>query len=248
MSFDRAIKKLDISHARTPLKLLRGLRHDLFYSLIHRETTDMEDLGDSAQSCNWTICTRGLGPHSVVYSAGVGKDISFEHALADKFGVKLILLDPSPTGLETMELNENHRPEFEFLPIGLAGKSGVLSLAPPGNPEEGSWMMGSLGDPTIDDNRITVPCETVQDLMMRFGHNKIDLIKMDIEGAEFEVLDSILESGVEIGQIAVEYHNAVLEGVSRDSTIGSLWKLWRRGYRIINKGGSNHTLLLNSRF
>ncbi len=248
MSFDKAIKNLDIAYARSPLDLIRGLRHDFFYSLIHKATGDVEDLGDTALSCNWTVCTRGLGPGSIVYSAGVGKDISFEHALADKFGVQILLLDPSPTGLETMELAENQRSEFEFLPVGLAGKSGVLTLAPPGNPEEGSWMVGELADKESQEAMITVPCESVASLMKKFGHPRIDLIKMDIEGAEFEVLESILESGVEVRQIAVEYHNAVLEGVPRGRTISSLWKLWKRGYRLIDKGGSNHTLLLTSQF
>jgi FkbM family methyltransferase len=247
MPFDRSIPKFDFRFVRSPTSLLKGLRHDLFYTLLHKHMDKLEDLGDPTFSCNWTICTRGLGPNSVVYSAGVGKDISFEHSLADKFGVQMLLLDPSPTGMETMALAANQRAEFEFLPVGLAGKPGELILAPPGNPDEGSWMAGELSAES-SDHMIKVPCESVESLMKRYNHKRIDLLKMDIEGAEFEVLDSILDSGIEISQIAVEFHNAVLEGVPRGRTINSLTKLWKHGYRVIHKGGSNHTLLHLSQF
>lgn len=246
MSFDRAINS--ITQITSLNSLLAGLRHDLFYMLLHRSTKDLADLGDSRESCNWTIRTANLDSASVVYSAGVGRDISFEHALADQFGMKIILLDPSPTGLETMQNTKNQREEFEFLPVALAGHDGDLFLSPPGNPEEGSWVSEN-NQPTSDiteSEMIKVKCESVSSLMSKYKHSHIDLLKIDIEGAEYAVLDSILNSGVRIIQIAVEFHNGVLPGISRIQTIKKLIKLYRHGYRIVHKGGSNHTLCLAS--
>jgi hypothetical protein len=39
------------------------------------------------------------------------------------------------------------------------------------------------------------------------GHSKLDILKMDIEGLEFEVLDSILTSSIEIDQLCIEFHD-----------------------------------------
>jgi FkbM family methyltransferase len=226
--------------------LVAGLRHDLFYTLLHRSTSDLGDLGDSSESCNWTIRTSLLSSESVVYSAGVGRDISFEHALADRFGMKILLLDPSPTGLETMESPNHQRKEFEFLPVALAGHEGELLLSPPGNPEEGSWVSETSQTKNKSESAqmVRVKCETVSSLMKKFGHTHVDLLKIDIEGAEYGVLEAIMQSGIRIRQIAVEFHNGVLPGIPRSLTIQTLIKLYRYGYRVVHKGGSNHTLCL----
>lgn len=246
MAFDHALNS-----TKTLLSLnglMAGLRHDLFYTFLHRSASDLADLGDSSESCNWTIRTSLLSSESVVYSAGVGRDISFEHALADRFGMKILLLDPSPTGLETMKKPEHQRKEFEFLPVALAGHEGELFLSPPGNPEEGSWVseISHFGSGIANEEMVNVKCETVSSLMRKFGHTHVDLLKIDIEGAEYGVLEAIMESGVRIRQIAVEFHNGVLPGIPRSLTIRTLIKLYRHGYRIVHKGGSNHTLCLAS--
>lgn len=243
MSFDRALK--GPLFGRSFGALLAGLRHDAFYSLLNRDVPGLEDLGDSANGCNWTVLTSDLDANSVVYSAGVGRDISFEHELANRFGANVQLIDPSPTGLTTMKLPGNQRPEFTFHPVALAGESGFLNLSEPGDPEEGSWMSmdGTVQLSDAGQETIQVPCVSLSGLMRQLGHKSIDLLKIDIEGAEYAVLESLLKESVPVRQIAVEFHNGILPGIPRSLTIGLLFRLFRHGYRLIYKGGNNHTLI-----
>ena len=44
----------------------------------------------------WSVATTGLGPESVVYSFGVGEDISFDIALIKAFGMRVNAFDPTP--------------------------------------------------------------------------------------------------------------------------------------------------------
>src|SRR5262245_45261334 len=44
----------------------------------------------------WCICPDSLGPQSVVYSVGVGEDISFDLALIERFGLQVHAFDPTP--------------------------------------------------------------------------------------------------------------------------------------------------------
>lgn len=208
----------------------------------------LEDIGLSEWKCNWMVRTKGLDSHSVVYSAGVGRDISFEHELADRFGCKVILIDPSPTGLECLSEEKNKRPEFIAINKALAGHDGELVLTPPRDADEGSWVsvVEENPDDTPKTDAIKVPCITIRTLMQQNGHTHIDLLKMDIEGAEYGVLEAIMRSGVTIKQIAVEYHNKVIPGFTAKQTMTSLLKLRKLGYRLIYKMGSNHTLLLKS--
>lgn len=43
--------------------------------------------------------------------------------------------------------------------------------------------------------------------MSDLHHQQIDLLKLDIEGSEYRVLDEILESQIPIHQIVVEFHD-----------------------------------------
>lgn len=243
MAFDRSFSGFFGPFSIT--RIISQLRHDLFYELIDSTVGSLEDLGSPEHGCNWTVCTKGFNADTVIYSAGVGRDITFEHALADKFGAKIVLLDPSPTALETMQQAENNREDFCFEKVALAGHSGMMELAPPPDPEEGSWLSKNEVDEStcIGEGSIKVPCSTIKDLMAKHGHKEIDLLKMDIEGAEYSVLETLLDSGVVIRQIGVEFHNGIIPGITRGDTIRMLKRLFFAGYRVIFKTGSNHTLM-----
>src|ERR1700693_2732214 len=110
---------------------LRDRRYYLVYGLLLRRRYELVTLGDRAYGVQWTICPTGLNAHSIVYSGGVGEDISFEHDLVKKYGCEVVLLDPSPTGAKTMARPENHIPQLRYSQVALAGKSGKLKFAPP---------------------------------------------------------------------------------------------------------------------
>src|SRR5829696_3713484 len=97
------------------------VRHLLKSLFLIKQGYSLNRLGDRHTGCSWTLHPDPLGPTSVVYSGGVGKDISFEHELVRQFGCKVVLFDPSPIGLATMALPKNNIPEFAFFKVGLAG-------------------------------------------------------------------------------------------------------------------------------
>ena len=47
----------------------------------------------------------------------------------------------------------------------------------------------------------------VATLMRDLGHERLDVLKMDIEGAEYEVVADVLASGIDIGQLLIEFHH-----------------------------------------
>src|SRR5882757_5014443 len=98
------------------------IRYLLTRALLIRSGYPLRELGERSSGCAYTICPVGLGPESVIYSGGVGKDISFEHALVKDFGCSVVIFDPSPIGLATMRLPMNQNANFRFFPVGLAGK------------------------------------------------------------------------------------------------------------------------------
>lgn len=220
---------------------LKDLRYKMFYGLLLKKDVPLTTLCAPGSICPWTISTAGLNPLSVVYAGGVGSDITFEHELVRRFGCRILLFDPSPTGLKTMALPENAIPQFRYVPKALAAHSGFLLLAPP-KPGEDSWM--PLANAAA---AISVPCIDLASLMSQSGDDHIDLLKLDIEGSEYEVIDDLLHQRLAINQICVEFHHGLTPGIRRSQTIRAILSLRRFGYKLVCQEGANHTFILDSK-
>ena len=194
------------------------------------------ELGNRQTGCSWFFCPDRLDKDSIVYGGGVGRDVTFEHALVTQFGCKVVLFDPSPTGAETMALAENKIPQFHFCPVGLSGKNGTLRFAPPPDSKEGSWFAATDNVATIE-----VPCVDLSTLMKQNGHARIDLLKIDIEGAEYDVLEHILARKLPVKQVLVEFHHNIVPGIPRSRSIRYMLKLVAAGYKLLKQDGENHT-------
>lgn len=181
--------------------------------------------GDSRGYGAWVVAADRLGPESVCCLAGVGEDITFDCALATRFGCHATLLDPTPRAItHVADLGElvaqgpidptdpmfgkyaGLAPEvFARLthhPMGLFSRPAVLHFHAPRNPEHVSHSIFNLQK---TDTIFEAPCLGVTDLPWLLGSRRIDLLKIDIEGAEYPVLDALLEADLDIGQLLVEF-------------------------------------------
>lgn len=216
---------------------LKDLRYKVFYGLLLRRGNLLE-LGNRATGCNWFFHPDGLDAGSIVYSGGIGRDVTFEHALVKRFGSQIVLFDPTPTGQKTINLPENKIPNFNYHPVALAGSCGELTLSQPQDENEGSWELKGGGGVTIK-----VPSVDLASLMQKNGHKHIDLLKIDIEGAEYGVIDHLLERRLAVKQILVEFHHQMQPDIPRSRTIRAILKLVSSGYRLLKQDGNNHTFI-----
>src|SRR5580704_7277979 len=175
-----------------PQQFRHRLRHS-FDSLYSKPLPDKVTLGVLSQ---WTIVTRGLHPDAVIYSGGVGEDITFEQELIRRFGVKIHIFDPSPVAVRTIALA--NLDGLLFKPVGLtASTTGRFSIG--GGTASSTWLKAGGSD--------ALPCTSLAHEMEINGHDSIDLLKIDIEGFEYEVLESCLAEGIPIKQLCVEFHD-----------------------------------------
>lgn len=188
--------------------------------------------------CSWFIDTTLLHPGSIVYSGGVGNDISFELALTKKIGCDILLFDPSETGCKTMNKKENEHERLKFFPIGLDKEDGIVKFSKPENSVEGSFAI--LRD--VQKDFVEFSCRSISSLTKEFKHQVIDLLKIDIEGFEYAVIDDILKNKIEVKQICVEFHHFFKE-IPRSKTSKTIRQLIKRGYVIIHKHRSDYTFI-----
>ncbi|MBL8423635.1 MAG: FkbM family methyltransferase [Candidatus Accumulibacter phosphatis] len=174
------------------------------------ETEGLERLGSDYGG--WYAPTHELGPASVVYSAGIGEDITFDKALIQRCGCSVHGFDPTPTAIDfvTRQFTEHTlSSKFRFEPVGLWDSETHLQFfAPKTRGWVGSYSALNLQG-TEERESISVPVKRLSSLMRENGHTQIDLLKMDIEGAEYRVIDEILASRIPVRWLCIEFDQPV---------------------------------------
>lgn len=213
------------------LGLLERLRH------LHRPqmTCPIQHLGSAYGG--WAVCPTTLSANSIVYSFGIGEDASFDQDVIERYGAQVFAFDPTPDSINWVA-HQEWPANFSFFPWGLAGGDGKRYLYPPSDPSHISHTVLTrrhmVGDP------IEVSMYQLSTIARTLGHRHIDVLKMDIEGAEYEVIDNIVAlERVEIDQILVEFHH-FFPNVRHRQTRKAVRLLNAAGYRIFYISPSGH--------
>jgi FkbM family methyltransferase len=157
-----------------------------------------------------TLYTPPLGADSVILDLGANRG-EFARQASERFGGKYYLVEANPTFASV--LRADGRFPVWHAAIGTADGPVTFNVA---KNDEGSSLLDLQKDSPyglVLEEAIQVPGRTLDSLMTEIGERRIDVLKMDIEGAEVMVLRSLSERRLrEIGQITVEFHTDPLFG------------------------------------
>jgi FkbM family methyltransferase len=190
----------------------------------------------------WTIWPDGLTPESIVYSFGVGKDASFDLALIEHYGVEVHAFDPTPQSIAWVE-QQSWPVQFHFHPIGLGASDRVATFFPPSDATHISHSI--LSCTPSSQAAIQVQLQRLSTIAEQLGHRTISILKMDIEGAEYEVIDDLLHpSSLIIQQVLIEFHPSS-PGIERHANTRAIRQLEAAGYRLfsISSRGSEYSFI-----
>ncbi len=100
---------------------------------------------------------------------------------------------------------------YSFFPYGIALETGEVRFFLPKNENH---VSGSLMQMDYVDTHTTVdvPVKSMHDIIKDVDAMRVKAVKMDIEGAEYEVMPSVLMALPNLTQIAVEIHERFVEG------------------------------------
>lgn len=181
---------------------------------------------------------------SSVIDAGAHR-CEFAEIIARNYGARVIALEPNK------ELPVEHRhPDIALVRAALSDDDGEGMLFLDENPE-GSTIIRDGSKNIADLEKVPVTFRSLRSLVSEFNMDQIELLKLDIEGAEFSVIQSIDNelAGI-IRQVTVEFHPAAAmrEEVSRiKDACAHLaacgFHVFRSSYR-----GYGDVLFLNSRY
>lgn len=195
--------------ATIPNAIRKAAKRGLLAAIGLREDVRVKTMVVNPEGQPWTVVLDALSSESIVYSLGLGDDISFDLGIVQKTGAQVFGFDPTPGVIES--LTWNPLPDrLKLLPRLIGARDCSVEYYALYSPlGEIEYLYASHPD------RIPLDCElraieiemtSVPTIMKELGHARIDLLKVDIEGAEIELLQEIAGSSLNIPQIAVELH------------------------------------------
>lgn len=139
----------------------------------------------------------------VMLSFGVGENTSFDEQVHQAHGLQVHLFDPTPRSVEFIK-KKNLPAAFHFHAVAIWNREETLTFRLPENPAHVSL---SVVEKKQHNGIIQLPAKRFATICQDLGLTEVALLKLDIEGAEYEVIPDILASGIRIKQIAIEFHH-----------------------------------------
>ena len=151
----------------------------------------------------------------------------------------------SETGVTKRSLN-NTPPNFNkmiYLPIGLWKEETELKFYKQNNE---NYVSQSLVENMFGNNSDIVKVNTIRNIMEEHCHDKIDLLKLDIEGAEIEVLNKMLDDEIYPKYLLIEF-DLLLKNKDPKNTTKQLIErmITKENYKILKNDNLNITFIHN---
>ena len=153
----------------------------------------------------WMVCSDLIPRGGIAYSFGVGANVAWDVAMIEQFGVEVHAFDPTPESIAWVARQQ--LPEkFQFHDYGIAAFDGMLNFYPPKKPGRMHFSQDRQKYNRPDQPPIPGQVLRLSTILKRLGHSRIDVLKLDVEGTEFDCVPDLLQSGIEIGQLLIEVH------------------------------------------
>ena len=182
----------------------------------------------------------GLGANSTVVDLGAHKG-EFSSEVVRQWGCECIAVEPVLSLCEQIPSNAR----IKVVHGAVADADQPTLLYTNQNPEANSLVPGFEGAHAVP---ITVPGITWQGLVKQFDIHEVALLKVDIEGAEIQLLNGMSTAELaRIGQISVEFHDFMRACTTADVE-KAISRLARCGFWAIRfSRGFGDVLLINLR-
>ncbi len=157
---------------------------------------------------------------SVILDVGCGKDADFSRYIMEHYGAKTIGVDPTIKHKPfLMKLSKETNNQFRHLPLLVSSTNKEILFNESDQNESGSILNDHINVKNDVIKKYAVKSVTLSNLLKSVNLKNADYIKLDLEGAEYELL---LKTPVKtlslFNQIFIEFHHHCVDKFSIKDT------------------------------
>ena len=198
-------------------------------------------LGISVYPPNYIYFDR-LNDKSIVVDVGCADDADYSVHIISQHNCIAYGVDPTRKHFASLrKLEQKYANAFFHLPYAVANQSGQLIFHESATNASGSILNDHINVKKDKVNSYPVEAVSINDLKLKIG-KKIDILKLDLEGAEYELLKNINPADLDnIEQIFIEFHHHCVDTYSIKDTQVLVKKI--EGYGFKSFSADNHNFL-----
>jgi FkbM family methyltransferase len=180
-----------------------------------------------------------LGTNPVIVDAGASTSYFIKTVISKNHQARAVLIEPDPIFAKQLkvEFRETSQVKLIEAALGFESKDSInfyLSEEPDFNSIYERFS--EQGQKRKHCSMVKVPMVTIADVCRLHNIEKISLLKLDIEGAEWDMIDQFSEKDFErIDQISVEFHE-FLDSAHLERSKQCIDKLSKLGYSFVYQG------------
>jgi len=189
-----------------PAKVRSALKRRWFEHLASRvemrHLSGLIELGSAYGS--WIMPGDVIDPSWTCYLVGAGGDVSLDLELVRRYGVTARSFDAVLDYAERASRDGRDEPRFSAHHAAIAAADGPVRMQITHDVRSQSVSAAGLYD---SHSHIEVPGRSLPSLMSELGDGQIDLLKLDIEGSEYELFPKLDLDSLGVKVFAVQLHH-----------------------------------------
>ena len=176
------------------------------FSYLKNVSLDLTRLGTNYGG--WFIpenILHAIDKKRVLVSGGLGHDVSFDKILLEK-GFEIIGLDPLSECCDFARTELGDSKSVSIIEKGLWTNSGNIDFFPPKNKTHDSWSITNTQS-ALPQEATTFKVISLTDLIREYpsiGNSDFSMLKLDIEGAESEIMKKLFTSDYKFDFVGIE--------------------------------------------
>ena len=183
-----------------------------------------------------------ISSSSIIVDVGCGFEADFSRHMIDKYAARAIGVDPTDKHEPFLKkLEETTHGQFTHKKWLVSRDSGKTLFYESVANESGSIHTGHINIRKGESRNYLAESVNLNDLPVRLGIQDIDMLKLDIEGAEYDLFKDTEQLDLRpFRQIYIEFHHRSLAEYNRSDTFAIVKAIRNKGFKTFSLDGINY--------
>ena len=183
-----------------------------------------------------------LSPDDIVIDVGCSYEADFSVLMIERYGARSFGVDPTRKHRNALAaLEEKFLGKFIHLPVAVSSLNGELVFHESDINESGSLMDNHINVISDKIKSYSVESMTLPSLVKACGVERVSILKLDIEGAEYQLLADIKLSDLDaFDQVFVEFHHHAVSDFTISDTQSIVNRMNEFGFKSFSVDEHNY--------